>query len=209
MTAPGVRPGPARPGPTPLRRESAPRGRDRLGFHGPDDGPQPRLRRRGAGKNPGHGGPFGRTQCGCGHWRPLAPPSDSAALALRVGSGRVRRGLGRPARRPPGWPAPAWAIGPRGLGPRGPVLGIASNTLYYSGPIESRSARTPWARTRTARSRRSRRGKRTWRSTAAASRPGSCAMRYGCAGGANRARDDSDLTVRRGVWSHFKYSGPM
>ena len=29
---------------------------------------------------------------------------------------------------------------------------------------------------------------------------------YGYAGDANRARDDSDLTVRLGVWNHFQYS---
>ena len=32
---------------------------------------------------------------------------------------------------------------------------------------------------------------------------------YGYAGDANRARDDSDLTIRRGVWNHFQYSGPI
>ena len=32
---------------------------------------------------------------------------------------------------------------------------------------------------------------------------------YGYAGNANRARDDSDLTVRRGVWNHFQYSCPI
>ena len=31
-------------------------------------------------------------------------------------------------------------------------------------------------------------------------------LRYGYA---NRARDDSDLTVRRGVWNHFQYSSPI
>ena len=36
-------------------------------------------------------------------------------------------------------------------------------------------------------------------------------LRYGYAGDANRARDDSDsdLTVRRGVWNHFQYSCPI
>ena len=32
---------------------------------------------------------------------------------------------------------------------------------------------------------------------------------YGYAGEANRARDGFDLTVRRGVWNHFQYSGPI
>ena len=34
-------------------------------------------------------------------------------------------------------------------------------------------------------------------------------LRHGYAGDANRARDDSDLTVRRGVWNHFQYSCPI
>ena len=34
-------------------------------------------------------------------------------------------------------------------------------------------------------------------------------LRYGYAGDANRARDDSDLTVRRDVWSHLQYSSPI
>ena len=29
---------------------------------------------------------------------------------------------------------------------------------------------------------------------------------YCYAGDANRARDDSDLTLRQGVWNHFQYS---
>ena len=32
---------------------------------------------------------------------------------------------------------------------------------------------------------------------------------YGYAGDANRARDDPDLTVRRGIWNHFQYSSPI
>ena len=31
-------------------------------------------------------------------------------------------------------------------------------------------------------------------------------LRYGYAGDANRARGDSDLSVRRGVWNRFQYS---
>ena len=34
-------------------------------------------------------------------------------------------------------------------------------------------------------------------------------LRYGYAGDANRARDDSYFTVRRGVWNHFQYSCPI
>ena len=36
-------------------------------------------------------------------------------------------------------------------------------------------------------------------------------LRYGYAGDANRARDDSELTVRRGVWNYsgFPYSCPI
>ena len=34
-------------------------------------------------------------------------------------------------------------------------------------------------------------------------------LRFGDAGDANRARDDSDLTVRRGVWNFFQYSDPI
>ena len=34
-------------------------------------------------------------------------------------------------------------------------------------------------------------------------------LRYGYAGDANRARDDSDLTVRWGVWNHFQHSSPI
>ena len=34
-------------------------------------------------------------------------------------------------------------------------------------------------------------------------------LRYGYAGDDNRARDDSDLIVRRGVWKHFQYSCPI
>ena len=34
-------------------------------------------------------------------------------------------------------------------------------------------------------------------------------LRYVYAGDANCARDDSDLTVRRGIWDHFQYSSPI
>ena len=34
-------------------------------------------------------------------------------------------------------------------------------------------------------------------------------LRYGYAGDANSARDDSDSTVRQDVWNHFQYSSPI
>ena len=32
---------------------------------------------------------------------------------------------------------------------------------------------------------------------------------YGYDGDASRARNDSDLTARRGVWNHFQFSSPI